>query len=118
MLQIFLSHDLQNDHLRWVLLSLFYRQGIQGLEKLSNFPKFTKTKNLNHCPSDSRAHVPPCCFQHLSSLFGGEFVFEPKFVCSTHSEAKQTATLKFGAEKGLLQGHARRMGEGACSKPP
>ena len=25
-----------------------------------------------------------------------------------HSEAKQTETVEFGAEKGLLQGHARR----------
>ena len=31
-----------------------------------------------------------------------------KFVCSMHSEAKQTEKLEFGAEKGLLQGHVRR----------
>ena len=29
-------------------------------------------------------------------------------MCPTHSEAKHTETLEFGAEKGLLQGHARR----------
>ena len=29
-------------------------------------------------------------------------------MCLTHSEAKQTETLEFGAEKGLLQGQARR----------
>lgn len=39
------------------MLSLFYRQGIQG--SLNNFPKFTKTRNLNHCPSDSRAYISP-----------------------------------------------------------
>ena len=32
-----------------------------------------------------------------------------------HSEAKQTEMLEFGAEKGLLQDQARRMG-GSCSK--
>ena len=38
----------------------------------------------------------------------GHLVTDSKFVCLTHSEAKQTETLAFGAEKGLLQGHARR----------
>ena len=33
-----------------------------------------------------------------------------KSLCLTHSEAKQTETLEFGAEQGLLQGQARRMG--------
>ena len=41
------------------------------------------------------------------------FVTEQKFICPMHSEAKQTE--RFGAEKGLLQGQARRMG-GLCSK--
>ena len=36
-------------------------------------------------------------------------------MCLTHSEAKQTKTLQFGPEKGLLQGHAKRM-DGLCSK--
>ena len=35
-------------------------------------------------------------------------------MCLTHSEAKQTKTLQFGPEKGLLQGHAKRM-DGLCS---
>lgn len=66
----FISH---NDHLRWVLVSLFYRQGIQDLGKLSYFPRFTKAKDLNHCPSDFRAYVsspvtaaartPPVCLE-------------------------------------------------------
>ena len=42
-------------------------------------------------------------------------VIERKFVCPTHSEAKQTQMLELGAEKGLLQGHARRTGC-SCSK--
>ena len=42
-------------------------------------------------------------------------VTEHKFVCPTHSEAKQTKMSEFGTEKGLLQGHARRTG-GLC--PP
>ena len=40
-----------------------------------------------------------------------------KFVYHMHSEAKQTEMLQFGAEKGLLQGQARRTGS-SCSKPP
>ena len=36
-----------------------------------------------------------------------------KFLC----EAKQLETFKFGAEKGLWQGQAKRMG-GLCSKTP
>ena len=42
-------------------------------------------------------------------------VTEYKFVCLTHSEAKQTKTSEFGAEKGLLQDQARRTGD-LCSK--
>ena len=38
-----------------------------------------------------------------------------KFKCPMHSEAKQTKTLEFGAEKGLLQGLAVRM-SGSCSE--
>ena len=34
-----------------------------------------------------------------------------------HSEAKQTETSEFGAEEGLLQGHARKTG-GSCPKKP
>jgi len=59
MFQTFISHNPHNDHFRWVLLSLFYRQRTQGLGKLNNFLKFTKTKNLNHCPLDSRAYISP-----------------------------------------------------------
>ena len=40
-----------------------------------------------------------------------------KFVCPMHGETEQTKTLEFGAEKGLLQGQARRVGE-LCSKSP
>ena len=42
-------------------------------------------------------------------------ITECKFVCLTHSEANQTQALEFGADKGLLQSQARRMG-GSCSK--
>ena len=42
-------------------------------------------------------------------------VTECRFVCPTHSEAKQTETLEFGAENSLLQGWAMRLG-GLCSK--
>ena len=42
---------------------------------------------------------------------------ECKFLCPTHSEAKQTETSEFGAEKGLLKGHARRTG-GSCPPKP
>ena len=38
-------------------------------------------------------------------------------MCLTHSESKQTETSEFGAEKGLLQGQAKRMGN-LCSKTP
>ena len=37
-------------------------------------------------------------------------VTELKSVCPMHSEAKQTEMSEFGAEKGLLQGQARRTG--------
>ena len=37
-------------------------------------------------------------------------------MCPMHSEAKQSKTLEFGAEKGVLQCHARRTG-GSCSRP-
>ena len=43
-------------------------------------------------------------------------VTEYKVVCLTHSEAKQTKSLEFGAEKGVLQGQARRVGD-SCSEP-
>ena len=42
-----------------------------------------------------------------------KIVCNPKFICLMHSEAKQTETQEFGAEKSSLQGHARRMG-GLC----
>ena len=42
---------------------------------------------------------------------------ERKFVCRTHSEAKQTEMPEFGAEKGLLQGHARRQVAPAPKSP-
>lgn len=38
---------------------------------------------------------------------------KPKFLCLRHSEARQTETQQFGAEKGSLQGHTWRMG-GLC----
>ena len=44
-----------------------------------------------------------------------EDIVEPKFVCLTHSEAKQTKTSEYRAEKVLLQGQARRM-DGSCLK--
>ena len=47
----------------------------------------------------------------------GTIVTDHKFVRWMHSEAKQAKTLKFGAEKCLLQGQARRTG-GSCSKDP
>ena len=44
-------------------------------------------------------------------------VVKPKFVCPLHSEAKQTETSESGAEKLLLQGQTRRMGN-LCLKDP
>ena len=38
-------------------------------------------------------------------------------MCPTHSEPKQTEMPKFGAEKGLLQGHARRRVACALKSP-
>ena len=37
-----------------------------------------------------------------------KIVCNAKFICLMHSEAKQTNTLESGAEKCLLQGHARK----------
>ena len=53
---------------------------------------------------------PPC-------LTASQEIVEPKFVCPTHSEANQARTSEVGAEEGLLQSQARRMG-GLCSKNP
>ena len=39
-------------------------------------------------------------------------------MCRTHSEAKQTEMSEFGAEEGLLQGHAKRQGGSCPEKPP
>ena len=44
-------------------------------------------------------------------------VVEPKFVCATHNDAKQTKTLKFRVRNVYFQGHARKM-DGSCSKDP
>ena len=38
-------------------------------------------------------------------------VTKHKSVCQMHNEAKQTEMSEFGAQKGLLQGHARKMGD-------
>ena len=51
---------------------------------------------------------------HQGSPYKWSIVTEHKFVCPMHNEAKQTKTLGFGAKRGLLQGHARRMGR-SCS---
>ena len=60
----------------------------------------------SHPPTNVHIHFLPLC---------PHFVTECKFVYWTHSEAEQTETSEFGAEKGLLQGQARKMGE-LCSK--
>lgn len=44
-------------------------------------------------------------------------VAKHKFMFPVHSETKQTKILEFGAEKGFLQGLARRT-SGCCSKTP
>ena len=46
-------------------------------------------------------------FGHLNI----EHVIECTFVYSTHSEAQQTETSEFGAEKVLLQAQVRRTGD-------
>ena len=42
------------------------------------------------------------------SVFKSHLVTEHRFMCPTHGEAKKPKTLEFGAEKGLLEAHARR----------
>ena len=45
----------------------------------------------------------------ILGLAGGSECYPMQVQCLTiHSEAEQTETLDFGAEKGLLQGHAKR----------
>ena len=41
---------------------------------------------------------------YTHTIFLNHIVVKPKFVCLMHSEAKQTKTSEFGAEKSLLQG--------------
>ena len=48
--------------------------------------------------------------KHFESVIGH------RFVCLTHSEAKQTKMSEFGAEKGLLLGQPRKV-DGSGSKP-
>ena len=54
--------------------------------------------------SQNRGHRPCCGSAKRTN------VVKSKFLCLTHSEAKQTKTSDFGAEKGLLQSQARRKG--------
>lgn len=51
------------------------------------------------------------------STKGKHTVTKCKFVCLMHGEAKQNKMLELGAEKGLLQGQARRT-RGACPPNP
>ena len=44
-------------------------------------------------------------------------VVKPKFMCRRHSEAKQTKTLEFGAQKGLLQGLSKEKGQLMLKRP-
>ena len=44
------------------------------------------------------------CFNCIGNFYLSQHVFEPKFMSLTHSEAKQTETSKFGAQRDLLQG--------------
>ena len=41
---------------------------------------------------------------------GRKSIAAPKFMCLMHTEAKETKTWKFGAEKGLLQGPSKENG--------
>ena len=56
--------------------------------------------HVKHSVAEGISGFKPC---HL-----GIYITECKFPCPMHGEAKQTKTSEFGAEKGLLQGHARR----------
>ena len=47
----------------------------------------------------------------IATLIWRDYVIQGKFMCPTHSEAKLTETLEFGAEKGALQGRVRRIGQ-------
>ena len=46
--------------------------------------------------------------EYIQSTYN--FVIKQKFVCLTHSEARHTKMLEFGAEKALLQGQVRMNG--------
>lgn len=45
-----------------------------------------------------------------------EMILNASLCARLHSKAKLTKTSEFGTKKGLLQNHARRMGE-LCPKP-
>ena len=51
------------------------------------------------------------------SLYNHHTVVEPKFVCLTCSEAKQTKMSEFEAEKGLLQGPCKKNRQLMLKKP-
>ena len=48
---------------------------------------------------------------HNTTVLSGTVV-EPKLMCLMYSEAKQTKTLEFRAEKGLIQGPSKNRGLG------
>ena len=63
-----------------------------------------------YCVYDMCIHTHACTHTVASG-----YVIELKFMCPKHSEAKQTKTLEFGSEKGLLKDQAKQTG-GSCSK--
>ena len=55
--------------------------------------------------------------EKIDLRLSAQIITKRKFVCPTHSEPKQTEMSEFGAQKGLLQGPARKTG-GSYSNYP
>ena len=72
---------------------------------------------LRSIPYHSLPNTPSFHSLHKTVLSGvlpmhlSVTINKQKFMCQRHSDAKQSEMLEFGAEKGLLEGHAWGMGD-------
>ena len=84
-------------------------QGLLEVEA-STILGFIGSNQFLLCPQQLCHSFKCCAFMPSPSQYhsGVLSVAQHKFKCPMHSKAEQTETLEFGAEKGLLQGHARR----------
>ena len=85
----------------------------------SSHTRSHKQDQQKNCPANPSQE---CGMVSKKKKKNSGFVTECQLMWLTHSEAKQTKMSEFGAEKGLLQGHGRRVvgdsGEGWVTRDP